>query len=57
MDHVVVEKKVQRNMIKLTALSASSGLHLPPHGETDVTHGPRLVLLMISSEVDVILLQ
>ena len=61
MDHVAVEQKaqwdLQLNMIKLTALSVSFGLRPPSHGGTDVTHGLRLVLLMILSEVDVILLQ
>ena len=57
MDHVAVEEMAHWNMIMPTVLSVIFGLPLPPHGQTDVTHGPHLMLLMTLSEVDVILLQ
>ena len=54
MDHVSLEEMVHWNMIVLTVFSANFGLRLRPRGETDVTHGLRLVLLRILSKVDVI---
>ena len=55
MDHVAVAEIAHWNMILPTVLPVIFGLPLPPHGQTDVTHGPHLMLLMTSSEVDVIL--
>ena len=58
MDHVAVgEVTVYWNMIMPSVLSVIFGLLLPLHGKTDVTHGPHLMSLMTSLEVDVILEQ
>ena len=57
MGHVVVEEMANWNMIMPTVLSVIFGLPLPLHGQTDVTHGPHLMLLVTLSEVDAILLQ
>ena len=56
MDHVPEEDiSIYWTMIMPTVLSVIFGLPLPLHGQTDVTHGPHRMLLMTSSEVDVIL--
>ena len=55
MDHVAVEEWANWSMMMPTVLSVTFGLPVPPHGKTDVTHGPHLMLLMTSPEVDVIL--
>ena len=55
MDHAAVAHRLHLNTTMPTVSSVIFGLPLPHHGETDVTHGPHLMLLMTSSKVDVIL--
>ena len=55
MDHIAVENWVYLNTTMPSVSSVIFGLPLPHRGETDVTHGPHLMLFMTSSEMDVIL--